>query len=118
MIYDILAQEKPERVVIHCFGGTVEQAKKFAELNCYLGITGVVTFKKSEILQNIVRQLPLQNLVIETDSPYLTPEPFRGKRNQSSYVQYVAEKIAELRGEEFEVIAKETTNNARRLYVI
>lgn len=114
----ILTEEKAGRGVIHCFGGSPEQAKRFIELGFNIGITGIITFKNSKQLQDVVRQTPIENLVIETDAPYLTPEPHRGKRNEPSYVRLVAEKIADLKGLTFEQVAEETTVNARRMYVI
>jgi len=117
-IIKILIEEKAQRGVVHCFGGNVEQALKLAEIGFNIGITGIITFKNSAMLQDVVRALPLENIVIETDAPYLAPEPYRGKRNEPSYVKYIALKIAELKGVDLDKITKESTINARRMYII
>lgn len=121
-IYDdiirILKEERVARAVVHCFGGTVEQALTLAEMGYMIGVTGIVTFKNAQMTHDVVRAIPLENIVIETDAPYLAPEPYRGKRNEPAYVRYVAKKIAELKGISEEKVATETTINARRLYVI
>lgn len=113
------------RGVIHCFAGSREQARAFVAQGFYLGFTGVITFppRKSDVLvdgltetQQIIREIPIEYLLIETDSPYLTPIPFRGKRNEPSNVKYVAEKIAEIRGVSIAEIEHATTENAKRLF--
>lgn len=113
------------RGVIHCFAGSQEESRAFIAQGFYLGFTGVITFppRKTDVLvdgltetQQIIREMPLDQLLIETDSPYLTPVPFRGKRNEPAYVKYVAEKVAEIRGVSVEVIAKATKENAERLF--
>ncbi len=102
--------------VFHCFGGSVEDAHKVAELGgFYLGIGGVVTFKNGG-LDKIVAQLPLDYLVLETDSPYLAPTPFRGKRNESTYIPIIAQKIADVKEISLEDVAKKTTENALKLF--
>jgi len=101
--------------IFHCFSGSVEQAKKIIDLNFYLGIGGVLTFKKSG-LDYVVEQLDLGNIVLETDAPYLAPVPFRGKRNECSYVKYVAAKLAEIKKMTIEEIANITTQNAIKLF--
>jgi TatD DNase family protein len=82
----------------------------------YISIPGSITFKKSEDFRGIVRRIPLESLLVETDAPFLTPEPFRGKRNEPSYVRYTAEKVAEIKKVSFEKVAEITTENALRLY--
>ncbi|MDD5341510.1 MAG: TatD family hydrolase [Patescibacteria group bacterium] len=104
--------------VIHCFGGNLEQAKKFIDLGFYIGFTGIVTFKNAKELQQVAKEIPLDKILIETDSPYLAPVPFRGKVNEPQYVRYVAEKIAELKGLKFEEVAEQTFNNAKNLFNI
>jgi TatD DNase family protein len=94
--------------VFHCFSGSIEQAIKITDLNFYLGIGGVLTFKKSG-LDNVVGELGLDHIVLETDAPYLAPVPFRGKRNECSYLKYVAEKLAEVKKVSVEEIAEITT---------
>jgi len=117
-IIQIIKEEKAERGSFHCFGGTLEQARQIVEIGFNIGVTGIVTFKNATMLHEIVTKIPLENIVIETDAPYLTPEPYRGKRNEPSFVSYVAAKIAELRGISIEKVAEETTVNARRMYII
>jgi TatD DNase family protein len=102
--------------VIHCFSGEAEHAKKSLELGFYISIPGIVTFKKPGDLPEVVQQTPLERLLIETDSPYLAPLPFRGKRNEPGYVVEVAKKIAELRGAELGEISRATSENAARLF--
>ena len=96
-VFEILEKEKGEdlRGIFHCFSGTLEQAHQAISLNFYLGIGGVVTFKKAG-LDRIIAHIPLKHLVLETDSPYLAPSPNRGKRNESSYLIHIAQKIADL----------------------
>jgi TatD DNase family protein len=101
--------------VFHCFSGSLEQAHKIIDLNFYLGIGGVLTFKKSG-LDTVVDQITLDHIVLETDAPYLAPVPFRGKRNECSYLKYVAEKLAETKQVTVEEIAKRTTSNAKELF--
>jgi TatD DNase family protein len=101
--------------VFHCFSGSLEQARKIIDLNFYLGIGGVLTFKKSG-LDAVVDQISLDHIVLETDAPYLAPVPFRGKRNECSYLKYVAEKLAELKQVTVEEIARRTTSNAKELF--
>ena len=101
--------------VFHCFSGTLEQALRIIDLNFYLGIGGVLTFKKSG-LNTVLEQLGLNRVVLETDSPYLAPVPFRGKRNECSYIKYVAEKLAEVKNMPVDEIAAITTANAEKLF--
>ncbi len=104
--------------VVHCFGGTLEQAKKFIDRGLLVSFTGIVTFKNARDLHNIVKALPLEKIMIETDAPYLTPEPFRGQRNEPKFVKYVATKIAELKGVSFNQVAEVTTATARKFFNI
>lgn len=101
--------------IFHCFGGDERQGKKIIELGFMLGIGGVVTYKNAG-LAKVLESLPLDALVLETDSPYLTPVPFRGKRNESSYLTYVAAKIAEIKGVTPEEVAQATTNNSKKIF--
>jgi TatD DNase family protein len=96
-VYEVLQEEKDQKLrgIFHCFAGTLEQAEKIIELGFYLGIGGVVTYKNAG-LDKILPQIDLQNIVLETDSPYLSPVPYRGKPNESSYLTYIAQKVAEL----------------------
>lgn len=104
--------------VLHCFSGSVEMAREVLNNNLYISIAGPVTFKNARKLVEVVKYVPDDRLIIETDCPYLTPEPFRGKRNDSSYLCYIAQKIAEIKGKSLEQIAQITTDNARRLFNI
>jgi TatD DNase family protein len=101
--------------VFHCFTGSAEQAQKIAALGFYMGIGGVATFKKSG-LDLVIPEIPLNRLVLETDSPYLAPVPHRGKRNESSYIPLIADKVAELKKITPESLAESTTANARKLF--
>ena len=102
--------------VLHCYSGSLETARELWKLGYYIGIDGPLTFKNAGKLPAIVREAPQDKLLIETDSPYLAPVPKRGKRNEPAYITFVAAKIAELRGESVEEVARYTTENARRLY--
>lgn len=102
--------------VLHCFSGSAEQAKKFLDLGFLLGFTGVITYEKSDKYEKMLRDLPLNKLLIETDSPYLTPDPYRGQRNEPSYVKRVAETIAKYKGITVYEVAKATTDNALDLF--
>jgi len=101
--------------IFHCFGGDERQARKIIDLGFMLGIGGVVTYKNAG-LAKLIETLPLDALVLETDAPYLTPVPFRGKRNESSYLTYVAAKIAEIKGLTIEEVALATTNNSKKIF--
>lgn len=102
--------------VIHCFSYSLEQAKEYVNMGFYLGIGGVVTFKNAKKLKEVVGKIPLESLVLETDSPYLAPVPNRGKRNSSLNLVYVAEEIAALKGVSYEEVVRQTTENAKKLY--
>jgi TatD DNase family protein len=117
--YQILSEfnDKKLRGVFHSFTGTIDQAQMVIDLGFKIGVNGIVTFKKST-LADVVREIAPSNLIIETDSPYLTPSPFRGKRNESSYLIYIAQKIADLHQMPVGDIAKITTENARNLFGI
>lgn len=114
-LYDILSQYKGKvKGVIHCFSGSYEMARAFIELGFVLGIGGVLTFKNSKLYQ-VVEKLPLSSIVLETDSPYLTPEPHRGEMNESKYILLIAEKIAQIKGISLSEVEKITTDNAKRV---
>lgn len=105
------------RGIFHCFGGTADQAKRIVDMGFYLGIGGVLTFKNSNLAETI-SDIPLESLVLETDSPYLAPHPHRGKRNESSYVTLVADKLADVRGISGEDVIDVTTANAKKIFGI
>ncbi|WP_261303545.1 TatD family hydrolase [Paenibacillus andongensis] len=116
-ILHILKEEKAEEVggIMHCFSGSWETAKQCLDMNFYISFGGPVTFKNARQPKEVLAQVPLDRLLIETDAPYLTPHPFRGKRNETGYVRLVAETAAEIRDMTLEEIAQITTNNAVRL---
>jgi TatD DNase family protein len=101
--------------IFHCFSGTEEDAQQIIALGFYLGIGGVITYKKST-LPEAIKNISLDHIVLETDSPYLSPVPFRGKRNESSYLIYVAEKLAEIKEVSIEEVAAVTTANAQKIF--
>lgn len=104
------------RGVIHCYSYSKEQAKEYVKMGYYIGVGGVVTFKNARKLKETVEEIPLTSIVLETDCPYLAPVPFRGKRNNSSYIKYVAEEIAEIKGISYEAVVEQTEKNAIDLY--
>lgn len=113
---DIVKKYKGKvRGIFHCFGGTLEQARAIIDLDFYLGIGGVLTYRKSG-LDMVMKEISLDHVVLETDAPYLAPTPFRGKRNESSYLIYVAKKLAEVKEVPLEVIAEKTTRNAMNIF--
>ncbi len=101
--------------IFHCFGGTLDNAKDITEQGFYLGIGGVITYKNSGLAE-IIKAINLEHIVVETDSPYLTPVPFRGERNESSYIKYVVQKIAEIKNISVEEVAHQTTLNAEKIF--
>ncbi len=115
---DILRSEKAEECggVIHCFSGDEKMAKACIEMGFYISIPGSVTFKNAGAFQEVVRKLPLESLLVETDAPFLTPVPFRGKRNEPGFVRYTAQKVAELKNVPLERVAEVTTENALRVF--
>lgn len=116
----ILKEEGADEVggIMHCFSSTLEDAKACIDLNFYISIGGPVTFKNAKQLKEVVAELPLERLLIETDCPYLAPHPFRGKRNEPAYVKYVAEQIALLKGINYQELAQKTSDNAKQLFGI
>lgn len=102
--------------IFHCFNGTIEQAKQIMDLGFFMGIGGVISFKNSG-MDKVLEHVDLASLVLETDSPYLTPVPYRGKRNECSYIPLIAEKLAEIQNNTLENIAKTTTQNANSVYL-
>lgn len=118
--YHLLAKyaTKLDGIILHCYSGSVEMMQRFLKLGCYISISGVVTFKNARHIIDVVQQVPLQRLLIETDDPYMSPVPFRGQQNQPAYVYYVAKKIAEIRNCSLEEIAEITTENAKRVFHI
>ena len=115
----IVKQEKNNNLkgIFHCFTGDLNQAKEIIDLDFYLGIGGIVTFKNSK-LSEVLQAIDLQHIVLETDSPYLAPEPKRGKRNESSYINYIAKKIADIKNVSIDEVAEVTSQNAIKLFNI
>lgn len=112
--FDIIKASAVRRGVIHCYSGALPMARDYVEMGFLIGVGGVVTFSKK--LAEVVEGIPLEKILIETDSPYLAPVPNRGKRNDSRNLKYVVEKIAEIKGISPEIAAKVTTNNAKSLF--
>lgn len=118
-VFDVLDEMADEKLfgIFHCFTGSLEQAHRAIDLGFKLGIGGVVTFKKAG-LDAVVKEIDLQHIVLETDAPYLAPVPFRGKENESSYLLYVAQKVADIHEMGIEKIAEITTNNSKQVFKI
>ena len=106
------------RVLLHCFSGSKELAQQYVKLGATISIAGPVTFKNNRKTREVVEALPIEFLLVETDAPYLTPEPFRGKKNKSPFVEHTARKIAEIKGMDYEEVAKITCQNAKVFYDI
>lgn len=115
-IYQVLKSENWNRGVVHCYGGNLAEAKLLVAHGFHLGFTGIVTFDKTGVLAEILKWIPLENILIETDAPYLTPEPHRGQRNEPVYVQYVAEKIASIKNINIDQVIEQTGQNAKKLF--
>ena len=109
-------KNKETKCNMHCYSYDLEMAKKLTSNDITLGIGGILTFKNDKTLKEIVKEIDLKYLLLETDSPYLTPEPFRGKKNEPQNIKYVAKKIAEIKDIDEEIVLKETTNNAIRQF--
>ncbi len=114
---NILKKHKPKGV-LHCFSGSVEIAKEVLKLGMYIGLGGAVTFKNAKKPVEVAEMLPLDRLLLETDCPYMAPVPMRGKRNNSAYIQYVAEKIGEIKGIDPQIITNNATENVKKLFGI
>lgn len=119
--FDIIKEEAADgklRGVLHCYSGSAEMAKDYVDLGFYISLAGPVTFKNARKPREVARTVPIDRLMIETDSPYLTPEPHRGKRNEPLYVRHVASMIAEIRGMSFEDVGRITSENTKKLFNI
>ena len=114
--FNILKETKYNKVLMHCFSGSVEFARECTALGWYLGIGGVVTFKNARKMKDVVKEIPLEHLVLETDAPYLTPHPFRGEENAPKYLNLIAKEIANLKDLTVEFVQKETTKNAEKIF--
>ncbi len=103
-------------IILHCFSESVEMAKEFLKLGCYISFAGTLTFKNARQLPEVAKLVPLDKMLTETDCPYLTPHPFRGRRNEPSYVTYVVEKLAEIKGMTVTEIEKQVEDNLKRVF--
>ena len=104
------------KVLIHCFTGSTAFAKKLIDLNCYISVSGIITFKNSNVLADTVSYIPLEKLLVETDSPYLSPLPYRGKTNEPSYIIHTVEKLSKIKNISKETVITNTTNNFMKLF--
>jgi TatD DNase family protein len=119
-ILNIMKEEHYDgaRGILHCYSGSVELSREFIKLGFYISLAGPVTFAKARVSKLVAKEIPFDKLLIETDSPYLTPEPFRGKRNEPKYVRYVAEEIAKIRNVSIDEVAERTKENFKTLFEI
>ncbi len=117
-IYNIMKEEKhsSSRGILHCYSGDVELANEFIKMGFMISLAGPLTFKNSKATKRVALEIPLEHLLIETDAPYLAPEPYRGKRNESSYVRYVAEEIARIKNIEYQEVVRTTNSNFKKLF--
>ncbi len=114
--FELLKKYPRVRAIMHCYSSSVEMAKEFIKIGALLGIGGVLTFKNSKKLVEVVENIPIEFLVLETDSPYLTPEPYRGKQNVPNNILLVAKKIAEIKNISVEEVLRITTDNAKKIF--
>ena len=112
---ELLKKYKPQGVV-HCFSGSKEMAKEIVKLGMYIGVGGALTFKNARVLPEVVKEIPLTSIVLETDAPYMSPVPYRGKRNRSDYIINIAEKVAELKETSVDEVLRITNENAARIF--
>lgn len=117
-VFDILKESGVRKGVIHAYSGSPEMALDYIKMGFYIGVGGVVTFKNANKLVNVVKNIPLESILIETDCPYLTPTPFRGSRNSSIYLNYIVEKIAEIKEIDAKIVEKTTFNTAKKFFCI
>jgi TatD DNase family protein len=115
-VLEILQTHNVPRMIVHCFSADSTYAQKFLDLGCYINIGGAVTFKNARNLQEAVKMIPLNRLLVETDAPYLSPHPFRGQKNFPKMITYTVEKIAELKGISYEEVVRATTENAFQIF--
>ena len=117
--YEILKSEKKNsdlKVLVHCFTGSKNFAKKLLDINCYISVSGIITFKNSNELTDTISSIPIKNLLVETDSPYLSPEPNRGKSNEPSYIIHTIKKLSQIKNISDELVMTTTTNNFKKLF--
>ena len=113
-----LIKECKPKGIVHCFLGNVDSAKELIKLGMYIGVGGVVTFKNAQNLVEVVKNIPLDNIVLETDCPYMAPVPFRSKRCDSSMIVYIAQKISDLKNESLETVLNKTKENAKLIFKV
>ncbi len=118
LVFDTIKESKIRKGIIHCYSGSYEMAKQYVKLGFHIGIGGVITFKNAVKLVKVVENIPIESLVLETDLPYLSPVPHRGKRNESKFLNVICEKVAELKNMEHDEVAKITFENAKKVYNI
>ena len=119
--FEILESEKRNlnlKILIHCFTGSKEFAKKLLDIGCYISVSGIITFNKSEKLSDTVASIPINRLLVETDSPYLSPQPYRGKPNEPSFIIHTVEKLAKIKKLDEDTVIKNTSNNFIKLFGI
>jgi TatD DNase family protein len=116
--FEIIKKSPVRKGVLHCYSGGIPHAMEYIKMGFFIGIGGVITFDKTKRLPEVTAAIPLEKILIETDAPYLTPKPHRGKRNESSYLKYIAQTIAEIKGIEPETVAAQTYVNACALFGI
>jgi len=117
--YEILKSERKNsnlKILVHCFTGSKDFAKKLIDINCYISVSGIITFKNTAEFRDTVSFIPLENLLVETDSPYLAPVPYRGKSNEPSYIVYTVEKLSQIKDVSRESVMTNTTNNFKKLF--
>ena len=117
--YEILKREKKDsnlKVLVHCFSGSMDFAKKLIDLNCFISVSGIITFKNSSDLIDAVNAIPIKNLLVETDSPYLTPAPNRGKSNEPSYIIHTVEKLSQIKNISTKDVMKITSDNFFKIF--
>lgn len=119
-VLKILKEEKAfgTKVLMHCYSGSRELARQYVKLGAKISISGTITYKNARRGIEVVEAIPLEHLLIETDCPYLTPEPFRGRRNEPTFIKYTAQRVAEIKGISFEEVAETTCNNAKKFFGI
>ena len=119
--YEILKSEKKNsnlKVLIHCFTGSKDFAKKLIDINCYISVSGIITFNNAKVLADTVSDIPLESLLVETDSPYLAPLPYRGKPNEPSYIIHTVERLSIIKNVTKDIVMNRTTNNFKKLFNI
>jgi len=117
--YEILKSERKNsnlKILVHCFTGSKDFAKKLIDINCYISVSGIITFKNTAEFTDTVSFIPLENLLVETDSPYLAPVPYRGKSNEPAYIVYTVEKLSQIKDVSRESVMTNTTNNFKKLF--